>query len=99
MNKLLICLLSVLPLLLLPLDSIADKDKGPGDRAYEMANDNARFNRDDDNADHKDKKKDKQYDDHRHRENGDREDRDDGDDRDEKKDDDNEKKGRLNLNK
>ncbi len=74
MKKLLICLLSLLPLLLLPLDSSADKDKGPSDRAYEKANDNASFKRDkkdkekkknkyrddDDDDDHrKDKKKDK----------------------------------------
>jgi hypothetical protein len=48
MKKLLICLLSLLPLLLLPLDSNADKDKRPSDRAYEKANDNASFKRDDD---------------------------------------------------
>ena len=77
MKKLLICLLSLLPLLLLPLDSSADKDKGPSDRAYEKANDNASFKRDkkdkdkkknkyrddDDDDDHrKDKKKDKDKD-------------------------------------
>jgi len=48
MKKLLISLLAVLPLLLLPLDSYADKDKGPSDRAYDKANDNASFNRDND---------------------------------------------------
>jgi hypothetical protein len=56
MKKLLISLLAILPLLLLPLDSYADKDKGPSDRAYDRANDNASFKRGDD---HKDKKKNK----------------------------------------
>ena len=60
MKKLLICLLSLLPLLLLPLDSSADKDKGPSDRAYEKANDNASFKRD---KKDKDKKKNKYRDD------------------------------------
>lgn len=72
MKKLLISLLAILPLLLLPLDSYADKDKGPSDRAYDRANDNASFKRgddkkkkdkkkydDDDDDDHKDKKKNK----------------------------------------
>jgi hypothetical protein len=60
MKKLLISLLAILPLLLLlPLDCYADKDKGPSDRAYDKANDNASFKRDDDDDDHK-KKKDKE---------------------------------------
>jgi len=68
MDKLLISLLAILPLLLLPLDSYADKDKGPNDRAYDRADDNASFKRDDhkkkyrnkdDDGDHK-KKKDKE---------------------------------------
>ena len=57
MKKLLICLLSLLPLLLLPLDSNADKDKRPSDRAYEKANDNASFKRDDDKKKHEKKNK------------------------------------------
>ena len=48
MKKLLISLLAILPPLLLPLDSYADKDKGPSDRAYDRANDNASFKRGDD---------------------------------------------------
>jgi hypothetical protein len=60
MKRLLICLLSLLPLLLLPLDSSADKDKRPSDRAYERANENASFKRDDDD---KQKKKSKHHDD------------------------------------
>jgi len=74
MKKLLISLLAILPLLLLPLDSYADKDKGPSDRAYDRANDNASFKRgddkkkhknkdDDDDDDHKKKKDKKKYDD------------------------------------
>jgi len=62
MKKLLISLLTLLPLLLIPLDSYADKDKGPSDRAYDRANDNASFKRDDDDDDDhkkKDKKKNK----------------------------------------
>ena len=62
MKKLLISLLTLLPLLLIPLDSYADNDKGPSDRAYDKANDNASFKRDDDDDDDhkkKDKKKDK----------------------------------------
>ncbi len=62
MKKLLICLLSLLPLLLLPLDSSADKDKGPSDRAYERANENASFKRDDADGDNKEKKKSKHHD-------------------------------------
>ena len=65
MKRLLICLLSLLPLLLLPLDSSADKNKGPSDRAYDKANDNASFKRDNND---KHKKKNKYYnddDDHR----------------------------------
>jgi hypothetical protein len=58
MKKLLISLLAVLPLLLLPLDSYADKDKGPSDRAYDKANDNASFNRDNDKKKKKNKDKD-----------------------------------------
>ena len=50
MKKLLISLLALLPLLLIPLDSYADKDKGPSDRAYDRANDNASFNRDHDES-------------------------------------------------
>ncbi len=60
MKRLLICLLSLLPLLLLPLDSSADKNKGPSDRAYDKANDNASFKRDNND---KHKKKNKYYDD------------------------------------
>jgi hypothetical protein len=70
MKKLLISLLAILPLLLLPLDSYADKDKGPSDRAYDRANDNASFKRGDDKKkhknkddDHKKKKDKKKYDD------------------------------------
>lgn len=70
MKKLLISLLAILPLLLLPLDSFADKDKGPSDRAYDRANDNASFKRGDDKKkhknkddDHKKKKDKKKYDD------------------------------------
>ena len=69
MKKFLISLLAILPLLLLPLDSYADKDKGPSDRVYDRANDNASFkrsddkkkhqNKNDDDDDHKDKKKNK----------------------------------------
>jgi hypothetical protein len=66
MKRLLICLLSLLPLLLLPLDSSADKDKGPSDRAYERANENASFKRDDDD---KQKKKSKHHDDDRRKDN------------------------------
>ena len=55
MKKLLISLLAILPLLLLPLDSYADKDKGPSDRAYDRANDNASFKRGDDKKKHKNK--------------------------------------------
>ena len=49
MKKILITLLAALPFLSLPLQSIADKDKGkgPSARAYERANDNASFKRDD----------------------------------------------------
>jgi hypothetical protein len=57
MKKRLICLLSLLPLLLLPLESSADKDKRPNDRAYEKANDNASFKRDDDKKKHEKKNK------------------------------------------
>ena len=70
MKKLLISLLAILPLLLLPLDSYADKNKGPSDRAYDRANDNASFKRGDDKKkhknnddDHKKKKDKKKYDD------------------------------------
>lgn len=73
MKKLLISLLSLLPLLLLPLDSSADKDKGPSDRAFERANDNASFKHDND---HKEKNKNKHHDD---------DDDDDGDHKDNKK--------------
>jgi hypothetical protein len=66
MKRLLICLLSLLPLLLLPLDSSADKDKRPSDRAYERANENASFKRDDDD---KQKKKSKHHDDDRRKDN------------------------------
>ena len=66
MNKLLTSLLMLLPLLLLPLNSHADKDKGPSDRAYERANDNASFKRDRDwknDKNHKGRKQDrKQHD-------------------------------------
>ena len=55
MKKLLISLLTILPLLLLPLDSYADKDNGPSDRAYDRANDNASFKRGDDKKKHKNK--------------------------------------------
>lgn len=55
MKKFLISLLAILPLLLLPLDSYADKDKGPSDRAYDRANDNASFKRGDDKKKHKNK--------------------------------------------
>ena len=55
MKKLLISLLAILPPLLLPLDSYADKDKGPSDRAYDRANDNASFKRGDDKKKHKNK--------------------------------------------
>ena len=58
MKKLLISLLTLLPLLLIPLDSYADKDKGPSDRAYDRANDNASFKRDNDKKKHKKKDKD-----------------------------------------
>ena len=74
MKKLLISLLAILPLLLLPLDSYADKDKGPSDRAYDRANDNASFKRGDDKKkhknkddDHKKKKDKKNYDDDDHK--------------------------------
>ena len=48
MKKTLITLLVALPFLSLPLQSFADKgkDKGPSARAYERANDNASFKRD-----------------------------------------------------
>ena len=59
MKKLLISLLALLPLLLIPLDSYADKDKGPSDRAYDRANDNASFKRDNDKKKHDDKDKQK----------------------------------------
>ena len=62
MKKLLISLLAVLPLLLLPLDSYADKGKGPSDQAYDKANDNASFNRDNDKKKKKNKNKDKKDD-------------------------------------
>lgn len=65
MKKLLTALLAALPLLWLPLDSNADKNKGPSDRAYERANDNASFKRDDDSK--KDKKKHKKGDRDEHR--------------------------------
>jgi E3 ubiquitin-protein ligase RBBP6 len=81
MKKILISLLSMLPLLLLPLDANADKDKGPSDRAYDRANDNASFKRDDDEKKHK--KKDKKDDkDHKVK----KKDKDDRDDEDKKKD-------------
>jgi hypothetical protein len=57
MKKLLTALLTVLPLLLLPLDSWADKDKAPSDRAYDRASDNASFKRDNDKKKHKNKDK------------------------------------------
>ena len=58
MKKLLTTLLTILPLLLVPLEGYADKDKGPSDRAYDRASDNASFKRDDDKKKHKKKHKD-----------------------------------------
>jgi hypothetical protein len=112
MKKILTTLLAVLPLLLLPFDACADKDKGkgPSDRAYERANDNASFKRDDDNKKHKKKDKKKgDHDDRDDRKKGDRDDHDrddrkkgdrddhDRDDRDRRTDGKNEKKGRFGL--
>ena len=65
MNKLFVSLLAILPLLLLPIDSYADKDKGPSDRAYDKANDNASFKRDDDKKKHKNMDADDDDDDHK----------------------------------
>ena len=86
MKKLLISLLAILPLLLLlPLDCYADKDKGPSDRAYDKANDNASFKRDDDKKKHDD-------DDHKKKKDKEKHDSDDDDDDDDHKDKKNEKK-------
>ena len=65
MNKLFVSLLAILPLLLLPIDSYADKDKGSSDRAYDKANDNASFKRDDDKKKHKNMDADDDDDDHK----------------------------------
>ena len=81
MKKQLISLLALLPLLLIPLEAYADKDKGPSDRAYDRANDNASFKRDDDNNKHHKKNK---HDDKDHK-NKNRHDKDDDDDNDEEK--------------
>ena len=80
MKKLLISLLAILPLLLLPLDSYADKDKGPSDRAYDRANDNASFKRDDGKKKHKNKDDDDDDDDHKKKKNKEKHDSDDDDD-------------------
>ena len=79
MKKQLISLLALLPLLLIPLEVYADKDKGPSDRAYDRANDNASFKRDADNNKHhkKDKHDDK---DHKEKHRHDKDDDDDNDD-------------------
>ena len=55
MKRTLITIVTVISLLLIPLQSFAAKsgDKGPGGKAYDNASDNASFNWD------KDKKKDK----------------------------------------
>ena len=47
MKRILIALLTSMAVLLLPLHALAGKggEKGPGDRAYERANDNASFKR------------------------------------------------------
>ena len=82
MKKLLISLLAILPLLLLPLDSYADKDKGPSDRAYDRANDNASFKRGDDKKKHKNKDDD---DDHKKKKDKKKYDDDDDDDHKDKK--------------
>ena len=76
MKRILIALITSMAVLLLPLHVLAGKggEKGPGDRAYERANDNASFKRgghDDD------------YDRHQHR---DRHDDHDDDDRDHDRD-------------
>jgi hypothetical protein len=79
MKNFLISLLAILPLLLLPLDSYADKDKGPSDRAYDRANDNASFKRGDDKNKHKNKNDDDDDDDD-HKKKKDKEKHDDDDD-------------------
>jgi hypothetical protein len=91
MKKFLISLLAILPLLLLPLDSYADKDKGPSDRAYDRANDNASFKRGDDKNKHKNKNDDDDDDDD-HKKKKDKEKHDDDDDDDDHKDKKNDKK-------
>ena len=58
MKRILIAFITSVAVLLLPLQSIAGKggEKGPSDRAYERANDNASFKRggdDDDYGRHK----------------------------------------------
>ena len=47
MKRILIALVTSMAVLLLPLHALAGKggEKGPGDRAYERANDNASFKR------------------------------------------------------
>jgi hypothetical protein len=83
MKKILITLLAALPFLSLPLQSFADKDKGkgPSARAYERANDNASFKRDDnkhrDRDDHEGKYDRESGDDDLKRDNKKRRDRDD----------------------
>ena len=84
MKKILISLLAILPLLLLPLDSYADKDKGPSDRVYDRANDNASFKRSDDKKKHQNKNDDDD-DDHKKKKDKEKHDDDDDDDHKDKK--------------